>query len=138
MIQELEKTMKQPKKDLIAFGRQIFSSYFNQINQIKFPPFLDLIVSYSFIFYITKSFEMLFSSLALFALGSAGLINGASLGSNQAYRGNEGTKVLDIRQNNQKVDKTALASNALQTASEKTGQEAGTDGIVAGQAPSAT
>ena len=81
---------------------------------------------------------MLFSNLALFALGSAGLINGASLPSNQAYRSSEGTKVLNVRQNNQKAAKTVLASNALQTGSEKTGQESGTDGIVAGQAPSAT
>lgn len=81
---------------------------------------------------------MLFSTLALVALGSAGLINGAALASNRAYRSNEGTKVLDVGQNNQKVDPKVLASNALQTASQKTGQEAGTDGILAGQAPSAT
>ncbi|KAH8672141.1 hypothetical protein BGZ60DRAFT_469528 [Tricladium varicosporioides] len=52
---------------------------------------------------------MLFSNLALFGLCSAGLA----------------------------PSQTCLAANALQTASGKTGQETGTEGIKAGQAPSA-
>lgn len=46
---------------------------------------------------------------------------------------------LDTRQNKQKeAAQTCLAINSLQTASAKTGQEAGTDGIKPGQAPSPT
>lgn len=81
---------------------------------------------------------MLFSNLALLALGSAGLTNAAALSSHLPKRSNGETQILSIRQNNQKSDKTVLSGNALQTASANTGQEAGTDGIKAGQAPSAT
>ncbi|KAH6720877.1 hypothetical protein BKA61DRAFT_640961 [Leptodontidium sp. MPI-SDFR-AT-0119] len=83
---------------------------------------------------------MLFSTLALFVLGSAGLIDGAAVAPNLGYGGDREAKFQGIqdRQNRQKPDQTCLAANALQTASAKTGQEAGTDGIKAGQAPSAT
>ena len=83
---------------------------------------------------------MLFFNLALFALGSAGLINGAAVSSNLAYGRDQETRSQEIqgRQNKQTPNQTCLAANALQTVSERTGQEAGTDGIKDGQSPSAT
>ncbi|KAH7413370.1 hypothetical protein BKA64DRAFT_719281 [Cadophora sp. MPI-SDFR-AT-0126] len=83
---------------------------------------------------------MLFSYIAIFALGSAGLINGAVLASDPVSGRAQKSKFRGVqsRQNTNKASQTCLAANALQTASGKTGQEAGTDGIKPGQAPSAT
>ncbi len=83
---------------------------------------------------------MLFSYITLFALGSAGLINGAVLASDPVSGRAQKSRFRGVqsRQSKDKPNQTCLAANALQTASEKTGQEAGTDGIKAGQAPSAT
>ena len=81
-------------------------------------------------------------SIILVAFSSAGLINAAALTPSTTNKGSAGSQALDSRQNNNKqnsnASQTVLAANALQTASQRTGQEAGTDGIKAGQAPSAT
>lgn len=72
---------------------------------------------------------MLYRYIALL-LGSSSVIAGAALN-----REDLASARLQQRQNG---NPTCLAPNALQTASEKTGQEAGTDGIKDGQAPSET
>ena len=84
---------------------------------------------------------MLLSTI-LVAFSSAGLINAAALTPSTTNKGSAGSQALDSRQNtnNKKpnASQTVLDAKSLQTASERTGQEEGTDGIKAGQAPSAT
>ncbi|KAK5047591.1 hypothetical protein LTR84_006688 [Exophiala bonariae] len=75
---------------------------------------------------------MLCRYIALF-LASGSLISGAAL-----HRGEVRATGLLPRQQRQSNSQTCLDSNLIQKASEKTGQEPGTDGIKAGQSPSAT
>lgn len=71
---------------------------------------------------------MLYSYIAIALLGSAGLVQGVALEMplGRQAGGNQGTST------------TCIAANALQSASDLTGQEPGTEGIKPGQAPSAT
>lgn len=73
---------------------------------------------------------MLYSYIAIALLGSVGLVNGAALDMPLRRRAAE--------TQSQGASPTCLAANALQSSSDLTGQESGTDGIAPGQAPSAT
>jgi hypothetical protein len=73
---------------------------------------------------------MLHLNIAVLLLGLSSIIAGAAVNRKEL-----GGTSLRHRQN---ADPTCLASDALQTASEKTGQEDGTDGIKPGQARSQT
>jgi transcription initiation factor TFIID subunit 15 len=90
----------------------------------------------------------MFSRFILFAsLASAGLIEGAALDiSNKAnvvarqrggQQGGQQGGQKGGQQGGQQGGPTCLNSNLIQTASGLTGQEAGTEGIKPGQAPSA-
>jgi hypothetical protein len=73
---------------------------------------------------------MLYSYIAIVLLGSASLVTGAAL--DMPLKRQTGGKQT------QGASPTCLAANALQSASDLTGQESGTAGIKPGQAPSAT
>lgn len=120
---------------LIAFIEELGLSFHSF--KKKLPPwtpyFLFLCFIYSFFFWNCKTTKMLFSSFILLALGSAGISTCATI----PERAENALRQLENRQN-QAANGKCLATNLTQSASSKTGQEPGTDGIKPGQAPSAT
>lgn len=106
---------------LISAGHPIQLNLLHQIHSLNQIPPAHLLL---------HSFEMLYSYVAIALLGSAGLVNAAAL--DMPLRRQAGGN------QNQGASPTCLAANALQSASDLTGQESGTDGIKPGQAPSAT
>ncbi len=74
---------------------------------------------------------MFFRLVVIALLGSSDLIEGVAAGI-VSSRSELGTNVIVER-----AEPTCLNANALQSASDLTGQESGTDGIKPGQAPSA-
>jgi hypothetical protein len=109
-----------------------------------------LIQLYSFLFFLsltllklhtlfTQFDIMYFSGFALLALGTAGV------SSNTVHRRGLGLQSRQDAANNSGFvgassggGAQCLTPDLIQSASDKTGQEPGTDGIKAGQAPSAT